>query len=113
MFRFIASALLPCAALLLSSPAAVAQTAARSDPASAAVSVPPLTYASPFARYRAYADQEVAPWRETNDTVGRIGGWREYAREAAQPAAEPAATVKPVPAIPAPAAGGPDLMHKH
>lgn len=112
MFRFIASVLLPCAVLLTSS-VAVAQTAPRSDPAAAAVTVPPLIYASPFARYRAYADQVVAPWRETNDTAGRIGGWREYAREAAQPAAEPPATGQPGPAISAPAAGGQDHMHKH
>jgi len=118
MYRLIASAVLPCAALLFS-PAAVAQTAARSDPAAAdvIVPVPPLTYASPFARYRAYVDAEVAPWRETNDTVGRIGGWREYAREAAQSAAAPAVTGQSVPAgpapVPAPAASGHDHMHKH
>jgi hypothetical protein len=36
-------------------------------------------------------------WTETNDTVGKIGGWRTYAKEAAQPesaagSAVPAAT---------------------
>ena len=41
--------------------------------------------------YQPYAEQPVAPWRESNDTVGRIGGWRAYAREAQQGASAPAA----------------------
>lgn len=35
--------------------------------------------------YEPYSDQKLIPWREANDNVGRIGGWREYAREARQP----------------------------
>ena len=31
--------------------------------------------------YKAYADQPVQSWREANDEVGRIGGWRTYAKE--------------------------------
>ena len=108
MFRLSALAWLPCAALLLSSPAAVAQAVARTDPATAAAAVPPLVYESPLVRYRAFSDQEVAPWRETNDTAARIGGWRAYARETQAPG-EPAAPPGTVPAKP----GGDNDHHKH
>jgi hypothetical protein len=69
---------------------------------------------SAFEGYQPFAEAPVAPWRESNDTVGRIGGWRAYARESQAPAAsEPARAapaVKPAsplapPASPAPAAG--------
>ncbi len=63
-----------------------AAAAAQSPPAAA-----PLPYRSAFEGYRPFADQEVAPWKQANDEVGRIGGWRAYAREAhAAPAAVPA-----------------------
>jgi hypothetical protein len=41
--------------------------------------------------YRRYDEQPGPGWREANDTVARIGGWRSYAREA-QPAASSPAT---------------------
>lgn len=84
--------------------AAVATTHAQSgsrpgtaDPLDARAAVPAVTYVSPFIGYRPDGVIKVAPWKEANDTVARIGGWRAYAREASQPA--PAG---PVPA-PAPA----------
>lgn len=89
-----------CAAGLLTG-LAHAQAPAAAPPMDA------LAYRSALADYQAYKDQPVQPWRETNDTVGRIGGWRAYAREAAQ--ATPAdAGKKPAnqasPAVPPPAA---------
>ena len=39
-------------------------------------------YRSAFDGYRRHADQPVGSWQEANDRVGRIGGWRAYAREA-------------------------------
>jgi hypothetical protein len=33
----------------------------------------------------------VGSWREANDTVNRIGGWRAYAREAKPPESPPPA----------------------
>ena len=64
---------------------------ALAHPAATETTPPALDYRSAFARYRPYADQGVSSWREANDGVGRIGGWRVYAREARQPdAAEPA-----------------------
>ena len=40
-----------------------------------------LQYSSPIGAYQAYADQQVQSWREANDRVGQIGGWRAYAKE--------------------------------
>jgi hypothetical protein len=41
-----------------------------------------LSYTSPLNGYQAYTEQPVQSWQDANDTVGRIGGWRTYAREA-------------------------------
>lgn len=73
------------------------------------------TYRSAFDGFRRFADQPVGSWREANDTVGRVGGWRAYAREAEgkgpaeshggmqmQPV-ERAATVQPAASSPGPA----------
>lgn len=68
------------------------------DPADAAARVPPLAHQSSFAAYRGFSEQEVKDWRENNDNVGRIGGWRAYAQESrpSKPAAKnPAAPVAP------------------
>ncbi|MFT3778931.1 MAG: hypothetical protein QM772_11770 [Ottowia sp.] len=60
-------------------------------PASAPAAAPPAER-SAFEGYRAYAEPPATGWRQANDTVGRIGGWRAYAREAqaAQPESAPA-----------------------
>ncbi len=41
-----------------------------------------LHYTSELVRFQGYTDQAVQSWREANDRVGRIGGWRAYAKEA-------------------------------
>ncbi len=63
-------------------------------------STPTLQYRSALAQYRGFNDQPVTSWVEANDTVGKIGGWRVYAKEARQPepAAGNAASTKPEPA---------------
>lgn len=84
-------------ALTMAMPMAFAQPSTESatpDSKSAAPSSVTLSYRSAFADYRAYSEQPVASWREANDKVDQIGGWRAYAREASQP--EP---------VPAPASG--------
>lgn len=48
---------------------------------------PALPYRSAFEGYRPFAEEKVASWKEANDTVGRIGGWRAYARQAQEPKA--------------------------
>ncbi len=40
-----------------------------------------LTYESTLVGYRAWTDQPVQSWREANERVGSIGGWRAYSRE--------------------------------
>ena len=101
MFKlFMAAAL----AALLSVGTVAAQTAAsRPDPMDAGASVPVTTYKSPFGTYRAQSEPEVAPWRDSNDTAARIGGWRAYAREAQGAATAPTvpAATPPAPAKPA------------
>jgi hypothetical protein len=46
---------------------------------------PALSFRSALETYRPHADEPVGDWRKANDEVGRIGGWRTYAREAAGP----------------------------
>ena len=79
-----------------------AAPATRSDPLDAKASVPRLTYSSPFSRYRGLGDDKPMSWREANDAVARIGGWRVYAREAQQPEATPSGADAPM----APTPGG-------
>lgn len=57
----------------------------RPDPLEARAPVAPLQYRSAFGGYRRFADEPLRSWREVNETVGRIGGWKVYAREASEP----------------------------
>ena len=89
------------------------------DPADANVVIPASIYRSPFADYRPLGEDKSTPWRDANETVGRIGGWRAYAREAADAKkardatgavkAEPTASPQP---LPPPAAPAPPT-HRH
>jgi hypothetical protein len=63
----------------------------RPDPLDAKAAVPAVVYASSFAASKAAVDPPAPSWREANDTVARIGGWRAYAREAQQPDPAPSA----------------------
>lgn len=63
---------------------------ARPDPLDARAPVPPAVHVSPLARFRSAHDVPVGSWKDANDTVTRIGGWRTYTREAHAP--EPAAS---------------------
>lgn len=67
---------------------------AQTQPTSGAVATAPdntasvgasFQYHSVFAQYQLFNEQQVLPWKNSNDTVGKIGGWRFYAREASQP----------------------------
>jgi|GEM_PF-2646345 len=40
-----------------------------------------IDYVSVFENYRSFEDLSDIGWREANDNVGRIGGWRSYARQ--------------------------------
>ena len=120
----------PCAltGLLLSAFLAAqvqAQTAppatrlARPDPLDPKAQVPAVRYESSLAQIRRMGDNKPVAWRDANEAVARIGGWRVYAREAQQPdpapstqpaalpaqAPTPAETIKPTPASQAGHAG--------
>ncbi len=41
-------------------------------------------YRSALEDYQPYRESKPVPWKEANDTVGKIGGWRVYAKEAAE-----------------------------
>jgi len=45
----------------------------------------PLRYFSVFTTYHPFQEHPQLPWREANDAVGKIGGWRFYAREPQNP----------------------------
>lgn len=60
------------------SPAAVANT----DPLNAQAQVPALRHRPALGSYQRWRDQEAGSWREANERVARIGGWRVYTREA-------------------------------
>ena len=89
------------AALVAAACSTQAQTArppARPDPLDPNANVPALAIPSPLKSYRRLRDETPIPWREANDTVGRIGGWRVYAREAQPP--EPTAPIQAAPSSP-------------
>ena len=93
---------------------------AQHDHAAPASPIPrpePLKFDSVLSRYKTMTDQKVGSWREANDTVTRIGGWRSYLKEAQSPdaktAAPPASPSLPVaPVKPsAPPAANPHAGH--
>lgn len=94
---------LPLVALALLAGLAGAQTAQPPMPPASAVPA----YRSAMEGYRPFADEKPAPWKESNDNVGRIGGWRVYAKEAQGGASGVA------PARPAASAAEPHGGHKH
>ena len=86
------------------------------DPTDEKNTVPPVLYVSPFRDYKPLGEDKQIPWKAANDEVGRIGGWRAYAKEAQDAAASvsPAAPATPAQATPAqatpPAAEPPALQ---
>lgn len=62
--------------------AATAPAIASTEPKARKVGPNGSTYHSAFEGFRPFADQPVGSWRDANATVGRVGGWRAYAREA-------------------------------
>lgn len=63
-------------------------------------------YRSASEGYKRYSDEPMVPWREANDTVGRIGGWQAYAREAQGAVRPEAGASSPATAAPAHHHGG-------
>lgn len=100
---------MPCAlagllltALLAAPVQAQTSTPTRPDPLDPKAQVPAVRYESSLGQSRRTGDDKPVAWRDANDAVTRIGGWRVYAREAQQP--DPASSEKPgVPPAQAPA----------
>jgi len=54
-------------------------------PAQAAeTAAPEQAAATPFKQYQGWRDEPLQEWREANERVGEIGGWRTYLRESQQ-----------------------------
>jgi hypothetical protein len=103
--RFLAASL---AAVILTPVPALAQLAAPAAASTASAPAPTPRYRSAFEGHARTDDPKAVPWRQANDLVGRIGGWKAYAREAqASPAAgtpaSPGAAPGPVTGPSAPA----------
>lgn len=81
-------------------PAASASQSAAPSPAQK-IDNAPVPYRSAMQGYKPYTDEKTMDWKQANDSTGKIGGWREYAKQAQQPdaAADSAASApdaKPV-----------------
>ena len=74
--------------------AAQAQTAPAAHAAMPAPAAAP-GWRSAFDGYQPFSDEKTLSWRQANDTVQSVGGWRAYAREAAQPASAAASASAP------------------
>lgn len=83
---------------------AVMACAAHAQTAAPASSTPSTPYSSVFESYKPHTDEPIGNWKAANDTTARIGGWREYARQAQQPdnTPTPASIPKARQAIPEP-----------
>ena len=100
-----------CAAALSLAAWAQAQTRpAAADPLDPQAAVPPAQHRSALTAYRPLAESPPGSWKEANERVNRIGGWRAYAREASQPAVAPASGPA---SLPAPASAPAATPHRH
>ena len=103
IIKTVAVSALLCAGAIASLSASLSYAAAAPNPDVADSPTPPTQYKSPFKDYRPLGDDKRTPWRDANDEVGKIGGWREYLREsqeANKAAPETAPTSKELKAAP-------------
>jgi hypothetical protein len=109
-----------CRGALAAIIALTAAFASRANPADPALAVAEPTYASSFAGYRRYESPQIAPWRELNDEMERLGGHAGHIKDDVSPLDTPKPDVQlgeppravppaPAPSAPKPAASG----HKH
>jgi hypothetical protein len=68
--------------LLGLSSVASSQTAPAAVPSMKQALPQPPAFRSAFEGYQPYTDDGAPEWKKANDEVGKIGGWRAYAREA-------------------------------
>ena len=91
MFHSLAGAWLACLALLTAFGVSAQTPPARPKP---------QDDGSAFETYQHFTEEKLRPWKDANDTVGRVGGWKAYAREAQGESAATSAT-QAMPATPA------------
>lgn len=91
-FIHVRAVALVAAALVVTTTRSATPPAPAPDPAAPGASVPALNYRPVLAGYRTLPDGKATPWRQANEQVAAIGGWRAYAREAQQPAVGGAAS---------------------
>lgn len=77
-FPLIRRQVLLCLALLM---LPISSWAEQPDPLNSEAATPALNYQSPLKTYQGFSEQPLHDWREANELVGRIGGWRTYAQE--------------------------------
>ena len=77
--RFLGVATLACVWLLGLPSAHAAEAKAEAKPEAKPVAL------TPFKQYQGWRDEPLQDWRQANEQVGEIGGWRTYLRES-QPA---------------------------
>jgi hypothetical protein len=77
LFALAAVTSLSAVAQTAPTPAAPPAVPGRSAEAAAA-----LPYQSAMEGYRPFSDEKITNWKKANETVGKIGGWRVYAKEA-------------------------------
>ena len=97
--------------LLLLAAASLWAAASAQMPAASAVGSPAgaldKSYQPPLAGYQPFTEEKVISWPEANNVVGRVGGWREYARESQPPGGTSPAASGAAPSAPAPAGTAP------
>ena len=72
-----------------------------------------LPFRSVFDGYQPFTDEKVKSWKDSNNTVEKIGGWRAYAKEAAEPASTDKQAPAVAPATPASPAAAPNPHAGH
>lgn len=83
-------------ALGLAATSVYAQTSISTAPATtSSASAAATAFSSVFESYQPYTEEKIANWKQANDNTARIGGWRAYAKEAAEP--NPAVLPAPAP----------------
>jgi hypothetical protein len=92
LLRFPFGALAAACSVLLAPLLASAQpapAARAADPLDPRALVPPSVHRSALSGFRGTRETPLENWKEANDRVARIGGWRVYTREAQEPESTP------------------------
>jgi hypothetical protein len=80
-----------CTAAAIAIAAIPAHAQSQPKPDVPAATAPPAARSSAYGGYRPYRDEALAPWREVNDEVGRVGGHSGVVRAERKPAPTPPA----------------------